>query len=62
MAGFRSVCRPASRRNGGRLEIGIPGRLRRNTHLIIRLTSEASTETGSIIEAASSMDHSLARA
>ena len=33
MAGFRSVCRPASRRNGGRLEIGIPGRLRRNTHL-----------------------------
>lgn len=39
MAGFRSVCRPASRRNGGRLEIGIPGRLRRNTQVTSELFS-----------------------
>src|SRR6476620_10331478 len=31
-AAFRSEWWPASRRNSGRLEIGIPGRLRRNTH------------------------------
>jgi integrase len=32
MAGFRSECWPASNRYGGRLRVGISGRLRRNTH------------------------------
>src|SRR5215211_3588930 len=33
LAAFRSEWWPASRRNSGRLQIGNPGRLRRNTHL-----------------------------
>ena len=32
LAAFKSERWPASRRNSGRLQIGIPGRLRRNTH------------------------------
>src|SRR5215207_1864462 len=32
LAAFRSEWWPASRRNSGRLQIGNPGRLRRNTH------------------------------
>ena len=48
MAGFRSVCRPASRRNGGRLEIGIPGRLRRNTQRASSATSHPVSEALSL--------------
>src|SRR3954469_9462764 len=32
LAAFKSEWWPASRRNSGRLQIGTPGRLRRNTH------------------------------
>src|SRR3954447_26888359 len=32
LAAFKSERWPASRRNSGRLQIGIPGRLRRNPH------------------------------
>src|SRR4051794_14380853 len=32
VAGFRLECWPTSRRNSGRLPVGISGRLRRNTH------------------------------
>ncbi|MBK3406636.1 efflux RND transporter permease subunit, partial [Methylorubrum rhodesianum] len=35
-AGFRSERWPASPRNDGRLQIGIPGRLRRNTHATMK--------------------------
>src|SRR3954465_9301306 len=33
LAAFKSEWWPASRRNSGRLQIGTPGRLRRNTHV-----------------------------
>src|SRR3954467_7771825 len=36
LAAFKSEWWPASRRNSGRLQIGTPGRLRRNTHLADR--------------------------
>ena len=37
LAAFKSEWWPASRRNSGRLQIGTPGRLRRNTHLLVRM-------------------------
>ena len=36
MAGFRSECWPTSNRYGGRLRVGISGRLQRNTQLCTR--------------------------
>jgi len=57
VAGFRSVCRPASRRNGGRLEIGIPGRLRRNTQQQI---ANRVNQTGGALYALGSWHNHLA--
>ena len=40
LAAFKSERWPASRRNSGRLQIGTPGRLRRNTHVLRSKTPE----------------------